>query len=72
MEKARTERVNDQAKAKGPAAGTTNRFNPKIREAEAVAAVLAGGKAREEVRGAVADRAAARDAVAVKTVDTVP
>ena len=67
MEKARTERVDNQAEDKVPAAKTASRSNRKARKKNAAVAV----PARVTVAVAVADRAVARDAVveAVKTVE---
>ena len=68
MEKARTERVNDQAEDRVLAAKTANRSNRKIREESVAVAVPARVKAGVVVVDR--DRAVARDAVAVRTVDT--
>ncbi|MFO7715319.1 hypothetical protein [Desulfosarcina sp.] len=68
MEKARMERVDNQAGDRDLVARTANRSNRKVREAKAVVAVAARVKAGV----AVADKEVARDAVAVavKRVDT--
>ncbi len=70
MEKARTERVANQAEDKVPAAKTASRSNRKVRKKNAAVAV----PVRVKVEVAVADRAVARDAVAeaVKTVEQNP
>jgi hypothetical protein len=70
MEKARKERVNNQARDKDPAAKTARRSNRKAREEDAAVAV----PVREKAGVAVAekDRAVAREAVAVKIVETRP
>ena len=70
MEKARTERVDNQAEDRVPAAKTASRSNRKVRKKNAAVAV----PARVKVEVAVADRAVARDAVveAVKTVEQKP
>ena len=70
MEKARTERVDNQAEDRVPAAKTARRSNRKVRKKNAAVAV----RARVKVEVAVADRAVARDAVveAVKTVEQNP
>ena len=66
MEKARMERVDNQAKGKVPAAGTTNRSNRQIREDDPAVKVPVRVKAGAAV--ADRDRAAARDVVAVEIV----
>jgi uncharacterized protein DUF5320 len=70
MEKARTERVDNQAEDRVPAAKTASRSSRKVRKKNAAVAVAA----RVKVEVAVADRAVARDAVveAVKTVEQNP
>ena len=68
MEKARTERVDNQAEDRVPAARTASRFNRKIKE-EAVAVAVAA-RVRAGVAVVERDRAEVLDAVAVKTVDT--
>jgi hypothetical protein len=70
MEKARTERVDNQAEDRVPAAKPASRSNRKVRKKNAAVAV----PARVKVEVAVADRAVARDAVveAVKTVEQNP
>ena len=70
MEKARTERVDNQAEDRVPAAKTARRSNRKVRKKNAAVAV----PARVKVEVAVADRAVARDAVveAVKAVEQNP
>jgi hypothetical protein len=66
MEKARMERVDNQAKGEAPAAGTTNRSNRQIRKKDPAVKVSARVKAGAVV--ADRDRAAARDVVAVEIV----
>ena len=70
MEKALTERVDNQAEDRVPAAKTASRSHRKVRKKNAAVAV----PARVKVEVAVADRAVARDAVAVavKTVEQTP
>ncbi len=73
MEKALTERVDNQAEDRVPAARaakTASRSHRKVRKKNAAVAV----PARVKVEVAVADRAVARDAVAVavKTVEQTP
>jgi hypothetical protein len=70
MEKALTERVDNQAEDRDLAARTANRSNRKVRKVKAAVAVAARVKAGVAV--ADKDKAVARDAVAVavKTVDT--
>jgi hypothetical protein len=65
MEKARTERVGDQAGDRVPAARTANRANRKTKAAAAAVAV----PARVKAGVAVVDRDKAAVAVAVKTVE---
>ena len=60
------ERVDSQAEDRDLVARTANRPNRKVSQAKAAVAV----PARVKAGVAVADRAVARDAVAVKTVDT--
>jgi hypothetical protein len=70
MEKARIQRVDNQAEDRDLAARTTNRANRKVRKENAEVEVPARVKAGVPV----ADRAVARDAVAVavKTVEQTP
>jgi len=68
MEKARRERVDNQAEDKVRAAETANRSNRKVSAAKAAVAV----PAREKAEVAVVDRAVARDAVAAKIVELKP
>ena len=69
MEKALTERVDNQAKDRGPAAKTASRSHRKIKAEDA--AVVVAAKVKAGVAVVDRDRAEARDAVAVavKTVD---
>ena len=69
MEKARLERVDNQAEDRDLVARAANRSNRKVREVKAAVAVAARVKAGVAV--ADKDKAVARDAVAVavKTVD---
>ena len=70
MEKARTERVDNQTEDRVPAAKTASRSNRKIKAEDAAVAVAARAKAGVAVVDGA--KAEARDAVAVavKTVDT--
>ena len=67
MEKALTERVDNQAEDWDPAAKTASRSNRKIKEEDAAVTVAARVKAG--VAAVDSDKAAAQDAVAVKTVE---
>ena len=66
MEKARMERVDNQAKGRVPAAGTANRSHRQTREGDAAVKVPARVKAGAAVVDR--DRAAAQDVVAVEIV----
>lgn len=68
MEKARMERVDNQAEDRDHVARATNRSNRKVREVKAAVAVAA--KVKVAVAVADKDKEVARDAVVVKTVDT--
>ena len=67
MEKARTERVDNQADDRVPAAKPARRSNRKIKEEDAAVEVLARVKAGVAVVDR--DKVAVREAVAVKTVE---
>jgi hypothetical protein len=67
MEKARMERVDNQAEDRDLAARTANPSNRKVRTENAAVAVPAKGKAG--VAAADRDKVAVREAVAVKTVE---
>ncbi|WP_372681267.1 hypothetical protein [Desulfosarcina sp.] len=69
MEKALTERVDNQAEDWDPAAKTASRSNRKIKEEDATVAVAARVKAG--VAAVDSDKAAAQDAVAVAVVEAV-
>lgn len=69
MEKARTERVDNQVEDRVPAARTANRSDRKTRAVKAAVRVPAKVKVGEAVVDR--DRAAARDEVAVKIVDFI-
>jgi hypothetical protein len=74
MEKARTDRANNQAEDRVPAAKTASRPNRKIKEEDAAVVVPARVKAGVAVvdRDKVAVREAVAVAVAVKTVEQKP
>jgi hypothetical protein len=76
MEKARTDRANNQAEDRVPAAKTASRPNRKIKEEDAAVVVPARVKAGVAVvdrdKVAVREAVAVAGAVAVKTVEQKP
>jgi len=69
MEKARTERVDNQAEDRVPAAKTASRSNRKVRKKNAAVAVPARVKAGVAVVDRDKEAVAVAVAVAVKTVE---